>query len=1205
MPTSTIWRQSAGNSSVRGVSPVRPSDDAIERISPEPSFPPTFSDTAYLTSSNYRNQDSIQGLGLSHTGVLDRLNAPQQPEQLYIDRSGGAHVRSRASDARSRQQHHQSSSQDWSGRTPKQNRTYRSNKNKSHTRSGSTIDDLASAAIATSPTFANGNPHSYFLNGSPTTYSPTRPSTSHIPYFGFDSPYEPPAKRVKSERLPAVEWNSHTTRPTTGYHQPTSRSEDAELLLSLRTEVNFTKQASPPMSSTQLYQSPTRFQQAFSPPIPPGTPSREPESSNTQVDTDMHSSQITPVVHGTEPAVNGISVQESTTADEVIDKMEVETASPEAPVLKPTLDSTERDAVPAPEPVIEVKKTRRIKPVLQAEVCAECGKFQHETDDDDTQISWICCNACNRWFHANCVGFKGKSEARSVDKFVCKRCEPEHGQTTFVRTSSRARTAIDYAGLNQGLVKSSIETSMHHYIQPIKTGKLVIQPDDFARITPELLTVEFMESFDNMKRPFVVPACWNPRFGDSREPETKTEEEEGQTAEKRYDSTGTQLDSDTRIPTEIGAEPVMDCDQDLLDMVMPRDLTVRKVAELYGSQELVPVIDVKTQETKGTWTLEQWADYYELPGDKPIRNVISLEVSESRIGRLIRRPKVVRDLDLEDAVWDAEARANQKKRPVQYYCLMSVADSYTDFHIDFGGSSVYYHILKGTKTFFFIPPEDRYLKKYEEWCNSQDQNDTWLPDLCNGNVTRVDLHEGDTAFIPAGWIHSVWTPEDSLVIGGNFLTRIDYDLQLKVANVEKVTKVAPKFRYPFFQKVMWYTLLKYLEEDPVPDDVLEDFQDDPDYIFLRANPVWHEIGDFANEAEPGSPNYNARYYPKSEIKGLPPLRDYLYRTARIYADLPVPDINKKQIEAVKNSIPKGHGDPLQLIKTFAIWCAWKLGGVTTPEWLHSEEGGVSETEKKVKKAETVRLPGERSSQRRVPPRESTGLAVITPYKPGFNAAGVNSDPAKKGRPASHKPSGVRTACDACRKKRVRCPHKEGTISPSAANSTPLSRSQSPAFTPSVNGIATDKTTVIAPMPDRLPSLDTDDGTIYVSSNLAHAALASMDPNSNDANGPLLNGVAPLSGKKSRSKACEECRKSKVSICFGLQGLNTDVSSDVVYMMSMVVSIQPKQRNRRSQEGPRIPSGPHGPVMRTCRRRGLRLMATQMATSVGRQITLMP
>lgn len=36
------------------------------------------------------------------------------------------------------------------------------------------------------------------------------------------------------------------------------------------------------------------------------------------------------------------------------------------------------------------------------------------------------------------------------------------------------------------------------------------------------------------------------------------------------------------------------------------------------------------------------------------------------------------------------------------YCLMSVEGCYTDFHIDFGGTSVWYHILRGSKVGFSL-----------------------------------------------------------------------------------------------------------------------------------------------------------------------------------------------------------------------------------------------------------------------------------------------------------------------------------------------------------------------------------------------------------------------------------------------------------------------------------------------------------------------
>ena len=1081
-------------------------------MSPEPSFAPTIRTDPACNNNSY-HIDALLGLGLSHGGFLDSSSMSDQPEEMYLDQHGGAHVRGR-------REQHSSPIRNGTSRQAGYNANPKASKSRGHTRSGSTIDDLASAAIATSPAFANGSPHqTYIFSGSPGDHMHTRPNTSHISGYAYtDGVFERPAKRVKSEKLPAAEWTPRTARPTTSYtsfsFDAHTTHEDAALLLGLRNEVNFKKE-SPALAIAQIHHSPQQDHRAVS----PITPAQQTKDEKTRTSTSDHdittSEDPIQLLNNPDPQpllTNGIPHELATTPVEEANDLNMppQTRSSSAQGDKPI-------QLPAAAPP---KKPRRVKNLVQ-EVCAECNKIQRETEDKGATETWISCNGCSKWFHAACAGISTKSEARSVDKFICKSCEPTHGKTTFVRKSSRAKTALDYAAVNQGLTQSSDEVPYHHYIQPIKTGKFVIQPDDFARIRPELLTVEFMENFDGMKRPWVVPAAWNPRFGAARADENLPQYD-SEDVTTRYTAEGDRTKADEAAPESLGKEEAIDCDQDLLDMVMPRNLTVRQVAHLYGPQETVPVINVKTQDGSIKKTLEEWADYYEKPvdEDKPIYNVISLEVSYSKLGRLIRRPKIVRDLDLEEQVWDSESRTIHKKRPVQFYCLMSVADSYTDFHIDFGGSSVYYHILKGTKTFFFIPPEDKYLKEYEKWCNSSTQNETWLPDMCGGNVTRVDLHEGDTAFIPAGWIHSVWTPEDSLVIGGNFLSRLDYELQFKVVQVEKATHVAPSFRYPYFQKVMWYALLKYLEDDPVPEAVMDDFQADQDYTHLRADPVWNEFGDRANIAEPGSETYNARYYPKSEIKGLPSLRDFLYRTARIYSDLPVSDITKRQIDAVKGSVPKGHGDPLQLIKTFAIWCAWKIGGVPVPDWVHSDVGGFPDSEKKAKKPETYRLPGERVSQRKAAQsssREATGEAVVTEYKPGQNAAGVNSDPSKKTRPPSQKPSTIRTACEACRKRRIRCRHKE--------SGEEVSGSLSPVMTPFVAEPDEDPSP-LDPSLEAFPALDPSAAAPNFDSSLAQAALASLYDQSTDST-IIMNGLTPTSSKKSRSKACEECRKSKV------------------------------------------------------------------------------
>lgn len=92
---------------------------------------------------------------------------------------------------------------------------------------------------------------------------------------------------------------------------------------------------------------------------------------------------------------------------------------------------------------------------------------------------------------------------------------------------------------------------------------------------------------------------------------------------------------------------------------------------------------------------------------------------------------------------------------------------------------------------------------------------------------QIELAVGNTMIIPAGWIHAVvrrslppvllsqtdpqskYTPCDTLVIGGNFLTSLDIATQLEIYQVELNTKVPKKFRFPYFVRLLWYTALHY------------------------------------------------------------------------------------------------------------------------------------------------------------------------------------------------------------------------------------------------------------------------------------------------------------------------------------------------------------------------------------------------------------
>jgi F-box/leucine-rich repeat protein 10/11 len=659
--------------------------------------------------------------------------------------------------------------------------------------------------------------------------------------------------------------------------------------------------------------------------------------------------------------------------------------------------------------------------------------------------------------------------------------------------------------LNEGVLKTSDDNPEHHYIAAFKNGDIEFTPETFARMPPELVSADFLEKSNGFREPILIPGALNPRpWHAPAEPATTSVEPPSQSLDEP--------------DSHFEYETIADDGQDKLDMVIPQGLTVRRVAELYGPNETVPVIDVKAQEGEGKkWTMSKWADYYEQQGEKPVRNVISLEVSRSRLGKLIRRPKAVRDMDLQDSVWREDDKFAPP--PVQFYCLMSVADCFTDFHIDFGGSSVYYHIVKGKKVFFFIPPTKQNMKKYEEWCLSPNQGHDWLGKQVK-ECYRVDLYPGDTMLIPSGWIHAVWTPEDSLVIGGNFLTRVHYAMQLQVLEVEKNTKVAQMFRYPFFQKIMWLTVIKYLEEDPVPKSVQELLQRGEQ--FKRDTPIYCEPDKFGHNSHLGPANYNRRYYPKHELEGLPDVLNYIHRTVMISLDKI--EMPQKTRNAVTRSIPKGHGDPVVLERHFAMWIAWKRGNEGIPDWAISKDA-LPETVKVVEKRSSVppvkkiereprpelskppveRLPDPIRTYDGSPPNAVDTGPMVEPVTPssaapmtGFLRPSANNPHITTPKTSQLGPK--RVACDACRKRRIRCKHKDELVDSSKPGMHTIDLSGS-------YGISVKR---------RLSDHSIVEG---------HPATVAGPVNG----GPIMADVNgdPYALKSGRVKACADCRKSKV------------------------------------------------------------------------------
>ncbi|KIY68200.1 jumonji superfamily protein [Cylindrobasidium torrendii FP15055 ss-10] len=393
---------------------------------------------------------------------------------------------------------------------------------------------------------------------------------------------------------------------------------------------------------------------------------------------------------------------------------------------------------------------------IKDEKCPACPETATTGDGKD---DWIRCDACNVWYHWACAG--NAEDYNMIDKWFCSGCLAEDTKRAITlkpptRKSTRARPQRDYAGLHN----NGVEADPQHFIRMME-GK-PLKEDTFRRMDGADVGVEWLEEDElAMTEPVII--------------------------EK---STG-------------------------LGLTMPdSDFTVQDVVDQVGPDTPLDVMDVGTQSASPGWTLGKWGEYFakDSAEREKILNVISLEISGTPLGDQILPPRLVQEIDWVEKYWPSTRKGKGHLYPkVQLYCLMGVANAWTDWHVDFAGSSVYYHIVSGEKIFYFIRPTPANLAAYERWSGSEIQGRTWLGDLVD-EVIKVKLTAGNTMIIPTAWIHAVQTPVDTLVFGGNFLHSYDVAGQLKVRDIEIATAVPRKFRFPHFTKLCWYVADKYLRD---------------------------------------------------------------------------------------------------------------------------------------------------------------------------------------------------------------------------------------------------------------------------------------------------------------------------------------------------------------------------------------------------------
>ncbi|XP_056646362.1 lysine-specific demethylase 7B-like [Diorhabda sublineata] len=363
-------------------------------------------------------------------------------------------------------------------------------------------------------------------------------------------------------------------------------------------------------------------------------------------------------------------------------------------------------------------------------------------------IFMIQCDACKDWFHSICCNFS-EYTAIEIDKYHCPRCAPAFGPSINKPICNWHRH--DYWDDNAST-------------KPVQTGTPVFIKELCARhFTPETDVVMHMR--------------------------------------------GQQL-TETFLKTHGFNKPISIDTKDGLDLtVPPENFSVYDVESFIGGDMEIDVIDVCRQ-TNIKMKLREFVEYFNNLNRTRVFNVVSLEFSGTGLSELVDAPSIARALDWANYVWPI----NYPGKPqVQKYCLMSVKDSYTDFHIDFGGTSVWYHVLKGEKIFYFVKPTPANLTLYSQWMTSTSQSETFFGDQVDQCIKCV-IKQGQTMLIPTGWIHAVYTPVDSIVFGGNFLHSLNIGMQLSVYEIEKKIKTEHKFLYPNFEMINWFAAVYLLEQ---------------------------------------------------------------------------------------------------------------------------------------------------------------------------------------------------------------------------------------------------------------------------------------------------------------------------------------------------------------------------------------------------------
>ncbi|OTF76410.1 lysine-specific demethylase 7B-like protein, partial [Euroglyphus maynei] len=367
--------------------------------------------------------------------------------------------------------------------------------------------------------------------------------------------------------------------------------------------------------------------------------------------------------------------------------------------------------------------------------------------------SSITCNNCQRYIHLECANLL-VHQAQETSIFYCQICRPYTGPSILKTITNHHRHNRNAENADQ---------------LPIQTGT-----PDFINYLKRSTSIPDARSMIDVKR-----------------------------------MRGQQLSLKELILSGFD-RPIIVESKNGLEMSIDSEFNLSTVCKYYHEDLLVDAIEVTRQikvKTKLSYLLAQ----FKLGHDER-QDVYAFRVNMTKNikGEQFIPPRIVQRLSWVDMYWpDVPFKPLLTK-----YCFLSMRNAYNDFHIDIGAASAWYHIINGEQTFYLIEPSDENLAHFEKWIKSENLHEIMFYRNVS-NVFKVKLTEGQTIFIPNGWIYSILTHDDTVAFGGYFLHSLNIAKQLSVNDFLKSLQ-KPGLDFPAYELTNWYAapnILKLAKEN--------------------------------------------------------------------------------------------------------------------------------------------------------------------------------------------------------------------------------------------------------------------------------------------------------------------------------------------------------------------------------------------------------